>query len=82
MRVWTRSAVRVCSWVRDWKAAVVGRGMESERVRRRGIRSSTNSSSGGATRGLKRGYARDWRRRVWWWRCVERAVWAVTSLFR
>lgn len=42
-----KSAVRACSWVKDVNAAVVGRGMVSERVRRRGRRSSMNSSSGG-----------------------------------
>lgn len=66
MRVWIRSAVRPWSWVREVKAAVVGRGMDSERVTSRGRRSSIVSSSGGATRGDSRGYARDWRSRVWW----------------
>lgn len=59
-----RSAVRPCSWERELRATVVGRGIDSLRVMRRGIRSSMNSSSGGITRGEKRGYARDWRSRV------------------
>jgi hypothetical protein len=58
----------------------VGRGIDSLSVRRRGIRSSMNSSSGGITSGEKRGYARDWRSRVWWRRCVDSAVCAVMSL--
>lgn len=45
-------------------AAVVGRGIDSERVTSRGSKSSIVSSSGGATRGDSRGYAKDWRRRV------------------
>jgi hypothetical protein len=57
--VWMRSAVRVCSWVREVKAAVVGRGMDSLRVTRRGSRSSMNSSSGGIDKGEMSGYASD-----------------------
>ena len=50
-----RSAVRAWSWVREVKAAVVGRGMVEERVARRGRRSSMISSSGGRVPGEKRG---------------------------
>jgi len=55
LSVWTRSAVRPWSCVREVKAAVVGRGIESPIVMRRGMRSSMNSSSGGSERGEKRG---------------------------
>lgn len=49
------SAVSECSCVREFIAAVVGRGMLSERVARRGRRSSMVSSSGGRVPGEKRG---------------------------
>jgi hypothetical protein len=51
--------------VRELNAAVVGRGMDSLIVTRRGIRSSMKSSSGGAERGEKSGYARDCSSLVW-----------------
>jgi len=57
--------VRLCSWVREVKALVVGRGMESPSVTRRGIRSSMNSSSGAMVIGENRGYAKDCKSRVW-----------------
>ena len=64
MKVCTRSAVRFCSWLRDAKAAVAGRGMASLTARSKGVRSSINSSSGGSDRGEKSGYVRECRRRV------------------
>ena len=70
----------MCSCVRELNAAVVGRGMESPIVITRGMRSSMNASSGGRDNGERRGYARDWRRRVWCRICVDSAVCAVTSL--
>ena len=54
-----RSAVKPWSWVKDAKAAVVGRGIDSPRVTSNGISSSINSSSGGSDNGEKSGYARD-----------------------
>lgn len=47
--------------VRDW---VVGRGIESLRVSRRGRSVSMNSGVGGAERGEKSGWERFWRSRV------------------
>jgi hypothetical protein len=72
--------VRPWSWESELKAAVVGRGMFSLRLMRRGRSSSITSSSGGWTSGEKRGYVRPCKRRVWWRRCVDRAVCAVMSL--
>lgn len=60
----------------------MGRGMDSPRVTRRGIRSSMNSSSGGIDRGENSGYASDCSSRVWWRRCEDSAVCAVISLSR
>lgn len=57
--------MRLWSWVREVKAAVVGRGMDSLRETRRGIRSSMKSSSGGIVNGENRGYASDCNNRVW-----------------
>jgi hypothetical protein len=51
--------------VRELNAAVVGRGMDSLIVTKRGIKSSMNSSSGGTERGEKSGYASDCRSLVW-----------------
>jgi hypothetical protein len=78
--VCTKSAVRLCSCVKEVKAAVVGRGMDSPSVTRRGMRSSMNSSSGGIDKGENSGYARDCSNRVWWRRCEDNAVCAVISL--
>ena len=61
-------------------AAVVGRGMDSLIVTRRGIKSSMKSSSGGTDRGENSGYASDCRSLVWCRRCVDNAEWAVMSL--
>ena len=57
--------MRLWSWVREVKAAVVGLGMDSLRETRRGIRSSMKSSSGGIVNGENRGYASDCNNLVW-----------------
>lgn len=72
--------MRLWSWVREVKAAVVGRGMDLPRVSRRGMRSSMNSSSGGRDKGENSGYASDCSNRAWWRRCEDNAVCAVMSL--
>jgi hypothetical protein len=72
--------VRLWSCVRELKAAVVGRGIDSLIVTSRGIKSSMNSSSGGTTKGENKGYAKDWRSRAWCIKCVESAECAVISL--
>jgi hypothetical protein len=74
------SAVRECSAVREVSATAVGRGMDSEMVSRRGRMSSIKSGSGGRDRGDRSEEVREWKRRVWWRICVERAVCAVMSL--
>ena len=55
----TRSAVREWRVESALKADVVGRGIESDMVIRRGRRSSTISGSGGEDNGEKRGYESD-----------------------
>ena len=62
--VCTKSAVRLCSCVKEVKAAVVGRGMDSLSVKSRGMRSSMKSSSGGIDNGANKGYAKDCSNRV------------------
>ena len=56
--------VREWSCVKEVKAAVVGRGIDSPSETRRGIRSSMNSSSGGNDKGENKGYASDCKSRV------------------
>ena len=76
-----RSAVRVERLERDARAEVVGWGIISITIVSNGSRSATVSGSGGRDRGERMGKVREWRMRVWWTRFVERAVWALMSLF-
>lgn len=58
-----------------------GWGRARRRDVNRGMRGAIADGSGGMLRGDRRGWARVWRRRLWWVSWVVRAVWAVTSLW-
>ena len=71
------SVMEACRWCREWSGCGLGFGMLRIRDVRRGRRASIVSGSRGAEKGERKGLQRVWRVRVWFVRCVMRAVWAV-----